>query len=167
MTIIHGHKGAPAHSLTSVSDDKLKKIINDGTNVDAFVFNYYDYLIWKENHGKKEFHFTYRTSVEHFYPQHPTGGIVMDPDGPYLNSFGNLCLISTSMNSKFTNKLPAAKYAEYGDNEKARGLSLKLQEMFDVVERNKVNKGVKEEWFNDDIKNAETKAIKRFRSALP
>lgn len=167
MTIIHGHKGAPSHSLDRVSDDKLKKIINDGTNVDAFVFNYYDYLIWKENQGKKDFHFTYRTSVEHFYPQHPTGGKVMDPDGPYLNSFGNLCLISTSMNSKFTNKLPAAKYAEYGDNEKARGLSLKLQEMFDVVERNKVTKGVKEEWFIDDIKNAESKAIERFRSALP
>ena len=149
-----------------ISDDELKMIINDGTNVDAFIFNFFDYLIWRKYDGKKEFHFTYRTSVEHFYPQHPTGGVQLDPDGPYLNSFGNLCLISTSMNSKFTNKLPAAKYAEYGDNEKARGLSLKLQEMFDVVERNKATKGVKEEWFEEDITTAETEAISMLREYL-
>lgn len=125
-----------------ISDDELKIIINDGTNVDAFIFNFFDYLIWRKYDGKKEFHFTYRTSVEHFYPQHPTGGVQLDPDGPYLNSFGNLCLISTSMNSKFTNKLPAAKYAEYGDNEKARGLSLKLQEMFDVVSNKRCQGGM-------------------------
>lgn len=166
MTIIHENDGIPVHSLSDISDDELKVIINDGTNVDAFIFNFFDYLIWKKYDGKKEFHFTYRTSVEHFYPQHPTGGVQLDPDGPFLNSFGNLCLISTSMNSKFTNKLPAAKYAEYGDNEKARGLSLKLQEMFDVVERNKATKGVKEEWFEDDIATAETEAISMLREYL-
>lgn len=166
MTIIHENDGIPVHSLADISDDELKVIINDGTNVDAFIFNFFDYLIWKKYNGKKEFHFTYRTSVEHFYPQHPTGGVQLDPDGPFLNSFGNLCLISTSMNSKFTNKLPAAKFAEYGDNEKARGLSLKLQEMFDVVERNKATKGVKEEWFEEDIATAETEAISMLREYL-
>ena len=166
MTIIHQNHGVPNHSLADISDDELKMIINNGTNVDAFIFNFFDYLIWRKYDGKKEFHFTYRTSVEHFYPQHPTGGVQLDPDGPYLNSFGNLCLISTSMNSKFTNKLPAAKYAEYGDNVKARGLSLKLQEMFDVVERNKATKGVKEEWFEEDIATAETEAISMLREYL-
>ena len=166
MNIIHENNGVPTHSIADISDDELKKIINNGTNVDAFIFNFFDYLIWRKNNRKKEFHFTYRTSVEHFYPQHPTGGVQLNPDGPFLNSFGNLCLISTSMNSKFTNKLPAAKYAEYGDNEKARGLSLKLQEMFDVVERNKATKGVKEEWFEEDIATAETEAISMLREYL-
>lgn len=166
MTIIHENDGIPVHSLADISDDELKVIINDGTHVDAFIFNFFDYLIWKKYDGKKEFHFTYRTSVEHFYPQHPTGGVQLDPDGPFLNSFGNLCLISTSMNSKFTNKLPAAKFAEYGDNEKARSLSLKLQKMFDVVKRNKATKDVKEEWFEEDIATAETEAISMLREYL-
>lgn len=89
----------------------------------------------------------------------------MDPE--YLHSFGNLCLISTSMNSKFTNKLPVAKYAEYGDNEKARGLSLKLQEMFDVVKENKFNENKnRQEWYIDEIRISESKAIERFRNHL-
>ena len=167
MTMIHINNGIPVHTLSQVNDTTLKSIINRGTAVDAFVFNYYDYLIWLEHDGKKNFHFTYRTSVEHFYPQHPTGGDPMDPDGPYLNSFGNLCLISTSMNSKFTNKIPLAKFAEYGDNEKARGLSLKLQEMFDVVEANKVKKNKDNiEWYEDEIAEAEAKAVKRLRKNL-
>ena len=91
----------------------------------------------------------------------------MNPEGPHLHSFGNLCLISTSMNSKFTNKIPAAKWAEYGSDEKARGLSLKLQEMFDVVHMNKHddNKDGKE-WYTNEIEIAERKAIERFRKSL-
>ena len=140
-------------------------MINQGTNVDAFIFNFYDFILWKESDGKKDFHFTYRTSVEHFYPQHPTGGEPLDPKGKYLNSFGNLCLITTSMNSKFTNKLPMSKFEEYGADEKARSLSLKLQEMFDVVENNKA-RGRGKEWFIDEISEAEGKALSLFKEYL-
>ena len=165
MTMIHVNKGVPQRSLENVNDEALKGILNRGTDVDSFIFNYYDYLIWKECGGEKDFRFGYRTSVEHFYPQNPTGGYPMDSE--YLHSFGNLCLISTSMNSKFTNKLPVAKYAEYGDNEKARGLSLKLQEMFDVVKENKFNEDKnRQEWYIDEIRVAESKAIERFRNHL-
>lgn len=165
MTMIHVNNGCPVHSLDDIDDQTLKSILNRGTDVDSYVFNYYDYLIWKERQGEKDFRFTYRTSVEHFYPQHPTGGDVLEIQ--YLHSFGNLCLISTSMNSKFTNKIPAAKWAEYGSDENARGLSLKLQEMFDVVHKNKhiANKDGKE-WFINEIEIAEAKAIARFRNNL-
>ena len=71
------------------------------------------------------------------------------------------------MNTKFTNKIPLAKFAEYGDNEKARGLSLKLQEMFDVVEANKVKKNKDNiEWYEDEIAEAEAKAVERLRKNL-
>ena len=166
MTIIHENNGQSVHTADDLTDEDIKKYINIGTDVDAFVFNYYDYLIWKERNGTIPFKFTYRTSVEHFYPQHPTGGVVMAQDGPFLNSFGNLCLISTSMNSKFTNRLPAAKYAEYGASEKIRGLSIKLQEMFNTVEYNKARKDLKEVWFEDDIIKAEKKAISRLMKYL-
>ena len=162
--IIHEFNAQPQHTYKQI-EKNIPQVINQGTNVDAFIFNFYDFILWKESDGKKDFHFTYRTSVEHFYPQHPTGGEPLDPKGKYLNSFGNLCLITTSMNSKFTNKLPMSKFEEYGADEKARSLSLKLQEMFDVVENNKA-RGRGKEWFIDEISEAEGKALSLFKEYL-
>ena len=34
-----------------------------------------------------------------------------------LHSFGNLCLISSSTNSKFTNNMPKAKKANFGNSQ--------------------------------------------------
>lgn len=165
MTMIHKNKGVPQHTLVE-DEGTMKHYLNTkGTDVDAFVFNFYDYLLWREKKGKSTFRFTYRTSVEHFYPQHPTPPhVTLEQDGPYLNSFGNLCLITTSMNSKFLNRLPAAKYVEYGTDEKVRELSLKLQEMLDVVKHSKKPKG--QEWFTEEIEKAETQAIQRFQKYL-
>ena len=162
--IIHKHDAQPQHCYKDIMRN-IPLVINQGTNVDAFIFNFYDFILWKESGGKKEFHFTYRTSVEHFYPQHPSSSKDATMDPKYLHSFGNLCLISTSMNSKFTNKLPMSKFEEYGADEKARGLSLKLQEMFDVVESNKA-RGRGKEWFKDDITKAEEKALNLFKEYL-
>lgn len=51
-----------------------------------------------------------------------------------LDSFGNLCLISRGMNSKFSNNMHKAKLDNFGLIEEVRnGLSLKLLEMMDVV----------------------------------
>ena len=51
-------------------------------------------------------------------------------DDKHLHSFGNLCLVSNSMNSKFSNSLPAAKYSNFGtDNEQNKTYSIKLQNM--------------------------------------
>ena len=58
-----------------------------------------------------------------------------------------------------------SKFEEYGADEKARGLSLKLQEMFDVVESNKA-RGRGKEWFEDDITKAEEKALNLFKEYL-
>lgn len=163
MEIIHTYGGIPQTSLTEIGEDRIRSIINNGINVDAFVFNFYDYLIWKEKQDDKEvkeFRFTYRTSVEHFFPQHPSEKSLTLPT-EFLDSFGNLCLISTSMNSRFSNLLPAAKFAQFG--KEAKSLSLKLQEMFNEMED---NGSTGQKWYKSEIKKAEDKAIDRFMKYL-
>jgi len=108
--------------------------LQQGTGVQNFIFNRLDYLLWKnlkanslkKGEGKFDldyvnkrlngFSFTFRTSVEHYFPQNPLGSEPMSvsdtlPDG--VDSFGNLCLISRSDNSKLSNYLPIAKKEHY------------------------------------------------------
>lgn len=78
------------------------------------VFNYLDYLIWQDSNDRKikDFYYTFRSSVEHFYPQHPKpGNDTLQKDA--LNSFGNLCLISNSKNATLNNYMPSAKVDHY------------------------------------------------------
>ncbi len=107
-----------------------EKILNAGTNVPNFIFNRLDYLLWKNKLGKYDtFRFTFRSSVEHFYPQTPTNGEPPLKDN-VLHKFGNLCLISPSMNSTFSNRAPRDK-AQLG---KEQNLSLKLSLMMAQAE---------------------------------
>lgn len=79
-----------------------------GTAVPNFIFNLLDYKLWKKEKDKdkyKDFEFTYRDSVEHFYPQNPISGKSVEN----VDSFGNLCLITSDMNSRLNNLLPSAK----------------------------------------------------------
>lgn len=105
-----------------------------------FVFNYLDYLLWLQNKAKdpvvKEFEFTFRSSVEHFYPQHPMEG--HSPlDSNVLHNFGNLCLISHSKNSRLSNFPPKAKLAHFAANIKKKQIdSLKLYAMIRLLEKN-------------------------------
>lgn len=111
---------------------------------DTTAKNIYDCFerLKKEVHDKKggKFHldaqmfrFRYRTSVEHFYPQHPAeskewrdesekaDGISIE----LLNSIGNLCLMSRSENSLRSNLPPTSKVEAFG----ATAQSLKFQFM--------------------------------------
>ncbi len=90
-----------------------KNLLNNGTSVENFIFNYLDYLLWKDDKDNtyKIFSFTFRSSVEHFYPQNPLDG--QDDLTEGLDSFGNLCLISASKNSKLTNLQPEGKQSHY------------------------------------------------------
>lgn len=100
------------------------KSLPRGTAVPNFVFNWLDYLLWKRLRDPTpladvdmkyvrdrvdRFEFTFRTSVEHFYPRHPKAGVEWDD----CDRFGNLCLISHSRNSELSNYLPAAKKDHY------------------------------------------------------
>ena len=153
--IVYRKEGIPQNHI----DDIDWGAINQGCNVQNFIFNFYDFILWKKELGQHDkFDFTYRTSVEHFYPQKPMPGY--EPLPPeYLNSFGNLCLISSGMNSKFSNNMPKAKYDNFGSSEEMRSaLSLKLQEMMVSV-----NDG---EWEIEQIKAHYEKARERIKNIL-
>ena len=109
-----------------------KDILGSGTSVPHFIFNYLDYLLWENDCYKiyfgddkdfidkisqkiKNFKFTFRSSVEHYYPQNPLNGKTLKED--MLNNFGNLCLISRSKNSKLSNNTPTAKKDYYINND--------------------------------------------------
>ena len=138
--------------------------INQGCRVENFVFNFYDYIVWHEDsqlpRGKKydSFEFTYRTSVEHFYPQTPMEGYPALTQETGLNDFGNLCLISRGMNSKFSNNMPMAKVANFG-KEKDLDLSIKLQEMIEFARE-------KDAWSTNEIGEFSKYSRKRIEDAL-
>lgn len=87
--------------------------LNQGTGVENFIFNYLDYLLFinKDISGKyKEgFRFTFRSSVEHYYPQNPRENLLKPLEQSDVDKFGNLCLISDSLNSSLSNLHPKDK----------------------------------------------------------
>ena len=126
--IIYTNKGEQKNSATDIDTNKL----NQGTAVENFIFNYLDYLLWQDyradkNYFKikngqaftdnrvKDFEYTFRSSVEHYYPQHPIDEnlILQGQDAVWLDNFGNLCLISGSKNSRLSNFMPTAKKDYY------------------------------------------------------
>ena len=92
-----------------------------GTKTPHLLLNYLDYLLWKKwksnrlfktQGGKEEsFEFAYRESVEHWYPQHPSDGTFTRWND--VDRFGNLALLSKSVNSKFSNLSPESKWDTY------------------------------------------------------
>ena len=62
----------------------------------------------------KDFQFQFRSSVEHFFPQHPINGL-NGVDEKNKDSFGNLALITVSANSRFSNLPPKVKVDLYKD----------------------------------------------------
>ena len=122
-----------------------------GTAVPNFIFNLLDYKLWKKEKDKekdkdkdkyKDFEFTYRDSVEHFYPQNPISGEGVTN----VNSFGNLCLITSDMNSRLNNLLPSAKRDIW--NASKSQPSIKLSKMLEI-----------EDWNENAIKDHKRKML--------
>lgn len=87
--------------------------LNQGTDVENFIFNYVDYLLWKKNTSNHtNFSFAFRSSVEHYYPQNPMENIEKLEEST-LNCFGNLCLVTNSENSRLSNFTPEMKKGFY------------------------------------------------------
>lgn len=108
-----------------------------GVNTPHIVFNYLDYLLWREDSRKEkkysDFVFEFRNSVEHWYPQNPSEGTFEQwKDG--VDQFGNLCIIQRNVNSKFSNMSPEAKNSTF-KNMIAKG-SIKLRIMSELTEKN-------------------------------
>lgn len=131
------------------------------------VFNYIDYLLIKdilneeflEIKGIKsfvsKFEFTFRSSVEHYYPQTPKDGF--DKLDEYLlHSIGNLTLISHSKNSAMNNYMPKAKKEHYKDGIIAD--SVKQYIMF--------NKYPDASWGKSEIEAHETEIINLLKKQI-
>ena len=134
-------------------------IIKKYGDIPVYAFNFIDYVLWKNRGelGRKyegikfdQFKFAYRRSVEHWFPQHPNSDERVEKmDDQFLHSFGNLCIITDSQNSKFGNLVPSAKYKQW------EGIfdrqSLKLQIMASITEKTK--------WESDQIKGLEKEIL--------
>ncbi|MCU6501902.1 DUF262 domain-containing HNH endonuclease family protein [Rugamonas sp. A1-17] len=84
-----------------------------GFAIGRIVFTYLDYLLW-EKKPDPEYRFSFRNSIEHFYPQNPDeqqSGATLSKD--WLHRLGNLALVSVGANSKFSNSLPGAKAVNF------------------------------------------------------
>ena len=96
-----------------------------GVQTPHIVFNFLDYLLWKNDKKKYEdFEFEFRNSVEHWYPQNPSNGSFDSWNNK--DTFGNLCIISRSVNSKFSNLSPESKMKSYEKMVKKGSLKLRI-----------------------------------------
>lgn len=131
-----------------------------GVATPNIVFNYLDYILWRdrvwEGHKRSkrknartdyvlkypevrydDFDFTFRTSVEHFYPRHPKNGEKWEGgEGGGVDNFGNLAILSRSKNASFSNSLPSAKNVDNGILSSS-AFSLKLRVMAAMLKENK------------------------------
>lgn len=92
-----------------------------GVDTPHIVFNYLDYLLWRDGQDK-DFEFEFRNSVEHWYPQNPENKDHWDN----VDMFGNLCIIQRHINSKFSNLTPEAKKDDNKDKVAKASLKLRL-----------------------------------------
>ena len=109
--IIFENEGSPQNTDTEYV---IWEYLNQGTDVENFIFNFLDYLLWKNRlvDSAEKFEFTFRSSVEHYYPQNPMDGFSkLKPK--ISDHFGNLCLISGSRNSRLNNYMPFDKKEHY------------------------------------------------------
>lgn len=113
---------------------KIKHYLRYNNIRNIFVFNYLDYLLWKDEE-RPEFTFTARSSIEHFYPQNKRDDKLFINDknveDTLLHSFGNLCLISHSLNSRVSNDMPDVKVKYFLESKQID--SLKLSRMIKCI----------------------------------
>ncbi len=116
----------------------IEEVLGLGLGTPRFLFNYTDYLLWElyydnvRGEGEKDninqekhqsllekiakvkekfnsFRFVQRSSVEHLFPQSRLHELKGEAKQVTMDCFGNLCLISRSSNSTFSNHLPYQK----------------------------------------------------------
>lgn len=108
--------------------DRCKNQYNLGVDTPHIVFNYLDFLLWNSNQKNfNDFNFEFRNSVEHWYPQHPSDESL--PKWSHekgLDNFGNLCIVSGKINSKFSNLAPFSKMDTYKKDVNEGSLKLRL-----------------------------------------
>lgn len=110
-------------------------ILNEphGTSFHHYWFYKLEYLLWKtwdKNDSRvKQFRITSKNSVEHVFPQsHEFGNKLANSEFDWLNSFGNLGLLSVGENSSYNNQDVRKKKVDF-DNKPTYD-SLKLAKVY-------------------------------------
>ncbi len=110
-------------------------ILNEshGTSFHHYWFYKLEYLLWKtwdKNDQKlKQFRITSKNSIEHVFPQnHEFGNKLENTESDWLNSFGNLGLLSVGENSSYNNQDVRKKKVDF-DNKQTYD-SLKLAKVY-------------------------------------
>ena len=137
-------------------DGNIKKY----KDIPVYTFNFVDYVLWKNREELKkdydvkfeEFKFAYRRSIEHWFPQNPNSDERIEKmDDKFLHSFGNLCIITDSQNSKFGNSYPESKLTQWKREDIFKRQSLKLQIMAAITEKTK--------WKSDQVLGLENEIL--------
>ena len=156
-TLYHGNVKT-CQSLVDIIKDSIRAEVRSflstpgheclGVATSHLVLNYLDFLLWK-NHEKfavdtdgfkvdiDGFEFEYRSSVEHWYPQHPTS---VETWGEDVDRFGNICILRGDINSKFSNLLPKSKQLNQEKYLNPKHQSLKLRIMAYLTENGEWNR---------------------------
>lgn len=100
-----------------------------GTSFPHYLFYKIEYILWSLGNRSNEFYFRAKNSVEHIEPQTKDGEKNQEIQwtGDFLDSFGNLALVSRERNSEFGNltfKEKKAKFHAYKDENQHLKMSL-------------------------------------------
>lgn len=128
-----------------------------GFGINRIVFTYLDYLLWSGGQNP-EFRFSFRNSIEHFYPQHPDeqqSGTKVSED--WLHRLGNLALVSVGANSKFSNSMPRAKAENFRTTIELQ--SPKLQMMAETTRK-------KQQWGDEEASEHHNAMVERLRGDI-
>lgn len=130
----------PWHTRELIHQSELRKDI--GVKFAHYWFYKLEFVLWFQDGGKtdawKKFRFTAKNSVEHISPQTPTDTeeerVVKE-----LDRFGNLALVSRSLNSEYGNRPYKVKREQFRHKNRERVDSLKM----DLIYQN-------EQWRDDE-----------------
>lgn len=146
----------PWHEET-VLDAKvsLNQHFDNGTQYPHYWFYKLEFVLYlklkAENPASVEgFRMTAKNSVEHVTPQNPEKESDRIPDD-LLHCFGNLALVTRSLNSEMSNKGFSIKKAEFEERHRGQGVSFKLEDIY-----------ANTKWQKDEIKTHQDKMVRAF-----
>ena len=114
--------------------DSLGRQYENGTQYPHYWFYKLEYVLYlklktKNSRLVENFRITSKNSVEHVTPQNPEQKHDEIPSD-MLHNFGNLALVTKSINSEMSNKGFSIKKVEFEYRYKGNGVSLKLEEIY-------------------------------------
>lgn len=139
--------------------DSLGRQYENGTQYPHYWFYKLEYVLYlklktKNSRLVENFRITSKNSVEHVTPQKPEQKHDEIPSD-MLHNFGNLALVTKSINSEMSNKGFSIKKVEFEHRYKGNGVSLKLEEIYK-----------NDHWHEYEIKSHQKQMIEDFNEYL-